>query len=193
MATCGHGACTPWNTETPGKSSTLGFSAHFSTANQSQSPPYRKARNNGITLGRQADTWFPGQQPERPINAEAGLGCALWSPHTGRWQNSPGPQRLVVPLATTHNSYKSTRKACKEEKKFQSNKVEKPSFQGLFFRLPVRSAASPVQQAPVLCAQSTPSTSMFPPPLLKEPWSLVHVPVHGIGKGPHPKHGTPKP
>lgn len=76
-----------------------------------QRPLQEGPGTTGITLGQGThtweDTWFPGH----PINTQAGLDCALWSPHRGRWQNSPAPQRIVVPLATTHNSYKSTRKA----------------------------------------------------------------------------------
>lgn len=168
MATYGHGACTLLNTETMGKSSSLSFSFHFSTDNQSQSTPTTGRPRNNRNHSGPRHTHPVSRAATRASSQHLGWsGMRSMSPHIGRWQNSPAP-RGSWSLWQPHTTLtKAPEKLHKQKKKFQSNKVEKPNFQYLFFRLPVLSAVSHVQQAPVLLYNQHPRTSMFPSPLLK--------------------------
>lgn len=94
-----------------------GLQSPFSTNNVNQHPLLEGLGTLGVSLGLGA--WFPGQQ-----GAWSGQ-WALRSPHSSWWQNSPAPQELLVPFATTHTTVtKAPEKLYKEERK-KKKKVSK--------------------------------------------------------------------
>lgn len=79
-----------------------GLQSPFSTNNVNQHPLLEGLGTLGVSLGLGA---WSGQ-------------WALRSPHSSRWQNSPAPQELLVPFATTHTTVtKAPEKLYKEEEK----------------------------------------------------------------------------
>lgn len=118
VATYGHGACTPFNTETMGKSSTLGFSFHFSTDNQSQSTPTTGRPSNDGNHSGPTGRHLVSRATTRASHQHQGcLDCALWSPQIGRWQNSPAPPVACGPLGSHHQLLQKHQKSFIRRKK----------------------------------------------------------------------------